>query len=477
MKITEQELTGEDLIQIGDVVFDFLIKSAEYTRQLKSVIPVADDDPQSASVPIPEISSLITSEPASIPNASSSNELPLSLTPGLQAAPSGAPNQGRIPGMTGVTGIAGMGNQQSKSLFARLPKRQKILVAIIGLMIIWWSMEEGETPKVGRKPQSKPSPVSIDKNALRTFERLKPEEQKFVDLKLTLAHQYFRNGEFDKAILELGQLFSMVSDYKDALELKRYVEEGKRRQLAIEEEKKRKEEEARIKARVAELMEEIREFMNRKEYAKASEQFAKVLEIDPDNTEIDTWRKQISEWEESEKIKEIQRQTREQINKHAWGIYSEAKANFKAGKYRKAVQSLVQLGEIGATDPKLNGARIALLKRAQAAIAAVRDPLLQEARQMEEAGELASAYQLYRKATLADPDHPAGHQGMKRLKSVLHDRAKAIYTEAVLAESYSDFDTAQRKFKECLTVAPFDDVYHERAERKLARYLKKGDLQ
>ena len=480
VKISEQELTGEDQIQIGDVIFNFLIKSADYTRQVQSALPVESEN-KSYSFPVPEISSLIQSSP--VPSGGESNawdakESRINILPGVGAGgnSASAPSP-HIPGMTGVTGIAGMGGNKGKSLFAKLPARQKFLVGALGLLALWWGMEEGDAPKLQRKPQSKPSPGVLDKSSLRTFERLKPEEQKFVKAKHALAFQYYTNGDFDKALYELSQLFSLVSDYDNSIELKHYAEQGKRRSEAMEEEKKRKEEEARIKAGVAELADEVRDLMEKKQYRKASELFPGILEIDPDNAEVGAWRKEIGEWEESERIKEIQKQTRTQINKHAWGVYAEAKARFKAGKYRQAINILKELAEMGASDPKLHPARAALMRRAQAAIAAVREPFLQEAKQLEESGDLARAYQLYRKATLVDPEHPAGYLGMKRLRAVLHDRAKVIYTEAVLAESYSDFDTAKNKFKECLSVAPVDDIYYERSKRKLSRYLKKGDLE
>ncbi len=85
---------------------------------------------------------------------------------------------------------------------------------------------------------------------------------------------------------------------------------------------------------------------------------------------------------------------------------------------------------------------------------------------------MLGAYQNYKGATKVDPPHPAGHAGMARVKGFLHDRAKNLYTEAVIAESYSDFTTAQKKFKECLSTAPDDDIYHDRAKRKLANYFK-----
>ena len=45
----------------------------------------------------------------------------------------------------------------------------------------------------------------------------------------------------------------------------------------------------------------------------------------------------------------------------------------------------------------------------------------------------------------------------------------------MLAESYSDFSLAAKKFQECMSVAPEDDIYYERSQRKLGKYIKKQD--
>jgi hypothetical protein len=132
--------------------------------------------------------------------------------------------------------------------------------------------------------------------------------------------------------------------------------------------------------------------------------------------------------------------------------------------------------DIGATDKKLESATNAAIQACISELAALRDPVLADAKQAEDSQDLPKAYELYEKSTQIDPDYPAGFAGMARIKGVLHDRAKGLYIEAVLAESYSDFTNSKKKFQECMQVAPKDDIYHERAERKLASYfLKNGD--
>ena len=53
----------------------------------------------------------------------------------------------------------------------------------------------------------------------------------------------------------------------------------------------------------------------------------------------------------------------------------------------------------------------------------------------------------------------------------LTERAKILYTEAVIAESYSDFKTAHAKFTEIMKMAPDGSLYYQRAQRKLQSYL------
>jgi hypothetical protein len=83
----------------------------------------------------------------------------------------------------------------------------------------------------------------------------------------------------------------------------------------------------------------------------------------------------------------------------------------------------------------------------------------------------------YARALAIDPSYGPAAQGLDRVRKTLHERAKVIYTEAVLAESYSDFDTAKAKYKEIVNLSPSDDIYYERATRKLGRYFQRGVAQ
>src|SRR5690606_35993433 len=112
-----------------------------------------------------------------------------------------------------------------------------------------------------------------------------------------------------------------------------------------------------------------------------------------------------------------------------------------------------------------------MIETCQNSIQELREPHLARAKELEKEGDLAGAFKAYQAATEVDPQHPDGWAGMERIKDVLNERAKILYAEAVIAESYSDFKTAHSKFNEILKMAPEGSLYFQRAQRKLQSYL------
>ena len=210
--------------------------------------------------------------------------------------------------------------------------------------------------------------------------------------------------------------------------------------------------------------------MAKKQYEQAKELFVQILSIDPDNAQVAAWRKEIDAFEEGVQLAKQQKQIEADINKHAWEIYKGAMNLKKAGKYHKAIETFQNAIDVGPSDKKLKPAALKMIASCKAIIIGLRDPVLADAKKAEDAGDLPTAFTLYTKATHIDPPYPIGYAGIHRIKGVLHERAKAVYIEAVLAESYSDFNSARKFYQQVLTIAPIDDIYHERAERKLAHY-------
>lgn len=483
-RITEQELPGEAMIRIGDVDFEFKATSADYEAKQRNFlsVPAEQAEPEKPfdyAIPAdfgaaPDQNALVN------PNALVYTDAVVPATEVPGAAPSPTANATTIPGIAGIPGISGVGGAGGKRAtlmerFRAQPKpRQYMIIVLVVALLYFLLFDEEPQPVKKTAPQPKPSAAAVV--AKRNFESLTPDQQKFVREQHELAFDYYRNKDYDKALFEITKIFSLVDDYLNSREIERYAKEGKRKREAIEEEKRRKDEEARLKAKILQLEDEARERMAKKEYEQARELFAQILALDPENQSVEKWRAELEEFEEAKRVAQEQKLAQAEINNQAWAIYKEGVALTRRGKYHSAISVFDRIKEVGATDRRVLKYAERQILKARYAIKRRREPVLEQARQAEGAGEFASAYKLFEKATRVDPPHPEGYAGMKRVRGVLHDRAKILYTEAVLAESYSDFGTAKKKYQEIVSTAPKDDIYFERAERKLARYFRKDEV-
>lgn len=459
------ELSGDALIQIGNIEFQLIATSKEYAQQAPTFEPVPE-------APIPF------------------EAAPLAPLAPLDALPTVAPEapMGAVAEAQPLTGIGGgAGASSNRSLVAKfraLPPRTRILWILAIGAGLYFGIDEGIIPPelLGLSPQSsqktqstKPAPkpsANSGSTTSATFESLRPEQKQFVETQRRLAYDYFRNQDWDNALYAVESIFKLVPDYEDAREIQRYALQGKKKKEALEEERKRIEEEARIKTRVDGLVEETAILMESKQYEEAKEKFAEILSLDPDHPRIAEWKQQLEEFEEQKRIAAQRQAVLAEINSRARARLSDGLALTRKGRWYESIPIFREVLEMQPTDRAMIQAARGRIAAARSWIRARRDPLLAEAAQLEKEKQYAAAYKLYQQAAKVDPEHSAGPKGMRRIRSVLHAQSKALYTEAVLAESYSDFETAERKYRAVLDTAPEDDLYHERAQRKLARFVR-----
>ncbi len=477
-KISEAELSGDDSIRIGDVSFLVQAVNAEYSAKEKNFMDI--------ELEMPPDQSLAQSGLNPIEYAVEQLPLPESRPQLAAPAPSAQQRTGFTQsgdGLSGIAGIAGVGSSKKGTLlekFRALPKRLQILVAaaiILGLSML--DTEDGA--QVSEKKSEKPvaaatsgaSVVKDGKPVLPTFESLPPDKKKFVEAQHLLAFELYKNGEYDKAIFEIQKIFAFVNDYLDAREIERYSREAKRKLEAQQEEKRRKDEEQRQRERVNELVAEVATLMQGAQYAQAELRFVDIMSLDPENLKVGEWRRQIQEFNDKKREEENARQVREQVNQTAREQLKIGQEFQKDGKCFDAIDSFEKTILTEASDRRI-------IVKARAGVAACkgwitdqREPILEEARTAEQSGEFAKAYKLFEKASEVDSSHPGGFDGMERIRGVLTEKARGLYTEAVLAESFSDFEQARAKFEEIIATAPKESVYHERAKRKLGKYMIK----
>lgn len=449
VKIQEKELVGDDIIKIGNTEFTFKALSLDYIEKEKDFLSISNSDIN--------ISEEFISSPSS---ALINNDLDLNK-------------------VSNIVGLSGSEKEKKTLLdkFKTLPKIYQVIIILITVSFFWWYMSDDVFVDSARKTKNKKIPIS-PKSALneeRSFESLSPELKKFIETQHDLAFDYYKNQDFDKAIYEVQKIFGYIQNYKDSKEIERYAKEGKRKMDAIEDERHKKEEEKKLKEKISELVNNAQLLMNKKEYEKAKDIFSQILSIDPENSFIGPWKKEISDYEDQLKFKEQQKNLKIALIKEAASIMNEGIFLKRQGKYNQAIVKFKKILEMEISDQKIKILSKKLIDDCFKKIKFIRDPVLLEAKKLEESGDLKTSFNLYKKAISIDPTYQAGYLGESRIKTILHDRAKRVYTEAVLAESYSDFVSAKKLYEECMNISPSDDIYYERAKRKLTFYFQRTE--
>ncbi len=66
-------------------------------------------------------------------------------------------------------------------------------------------------------------------NQTSQISKLSPEQTAFIENQHSIAFELFRTRQYDKAILEIRKIFTLVNDYKDSREIERYALENQKR--------------------------------------------------------------------------------------------------------------------------------------------------------------------------------------------------------------------------------------------------------
>lgn len=486
-KITEVVLSGGDKIRIGEAEFEFRADQPGYTEQQKDFLEVPPVLESSGPVELPAFQMDGGAMPMLAPGSDDS------AMGSPMAIPSPASDPGADPN-AGIAGIAGVSSGKRKSFmekFRALPKARQWLV--IGLVIAFGyffflddedevqqpTQKQAQVKKGGKlKKKGQEGEVADQANGqklARPFSALSREKQDFVRTQHKLAFEYFQHQDYANALAAIKPIFEYVDDYEDSRLIQQYAEDGLRQMKIIAEEKAKKEAEEAKARKITELLNKGRALMDKKKYADATSVFNDILVIDPENAQVSQWQTKIRQYEEDLRIEAQKKQVQAEISNQAWAVYKEGLAIHKRGQLRKALTVLAKVKDIGAVDAR--PARLAAedMQKIRDEIVSQLDPVLKEGKEKEDAQDFVGAMAAYSKALEIEPDSGDATTGLKHVKDILTERSKVLYTEAVLAESYSDFSTAKKKFQQCLDTAPKDSLYHERAARKLARYFKSDD--
>jgi pSer/pThr/pTyr-binding forkhead associated (FHA) protein/tetratricopeptide (TPR) repeat protein len=468
-RVDEHELQSGDEIQIGDTKFTFQMVQGDYEAKKDQFIQVAHEEPA------PEMSA----EP--LGHQMMAQMMPVDQGSQFQAGmfEHEMPHAAAQPAPDFAAPAEEKKSFIGKFLdrYRAMNTKQQMIYGAVILAGVYFMLNDDDAPqKRAHLNTGKAKSAQVKKSDKKpgsggaSFESLTPEQQRYIETQYQLAFDLYKNREYDSSLLEVGKIFSLVQDFKNAREIEAFAREGKRKLETQEEERKKKEIEKQAALKLQNLIEQAGMLMEKKRFAEAEMLFPEIELLQPENAAVGTWRKQMVEEKEKAERELVNQKQIAEINKSAWADFEKAKGLAKDLKYWDALDAYDELvARTNVSDKKFIPTVKAETKRVETQIAADRDPVFAQAKQFESDGKVSDAYRSYQKVLEIDPTYSQATEGMKRIRGSVTGKAKAIYAEGVFAESYSDWDTAEKKFREVMESVPTDDPYYEKSVARLKK--------
>jgi len=303
MKASEQELHSGDEIQIGDTKFIFEMVQPDYAAKKLEFI----------SVPQPEIE---MAPPELMPSASAVFQ---QYSPQMQNPAAAQPEftpQFESPKQED-NGIL----QKFRNRWQSMNTRQQLIYGVVIVGAVWLLLSDDPEEKkvvvnngVPKKSSVKKKAEAKQEAAGPNYDSLTPGQKNYVDTQYQLAFDLYKNREYDKCLLELDKIFTLIQDYKNAREIAAFAREGKRKLEQMEEERKRKEQERQTQLKLQSLVEQVGHLMDQKKFKEAESLFPEIELIQPENTAVSEWRKLIVAENEKSAADEAERKRIKELN-------------------------------------------------------------------------------------------------------------------------------------------------------------------
>jgi|GEM_PF-6304255 len=523
----EVDLPSGSTIRAGETQFRFEVFSQDYQVRQGSFLPatVSDSGGDAVSLDSGSFAQADTS-PGDAPFHYDPSAADPSFGMPPEAVPLASGLQSPVTEPTHPPGLKGlMSRYKAQPLRTRL-----MLIAVAAAFVMLFSVEDEDETKA-KKP--KPKPSASAGVTLRRLEDLSPEQQNEFRRYLEQSVQYFKLKQYTVSRQWVDKALEIFPTDEKALATKSLIEEALREIKALEEkekaEKAAQEDQEKLKRILSELEDMMIVARKRARSATRYEDVERaiqdnvdsIMRINPDEESHRKWQQEISDDKNRYTALEGSRKQARELTAEA------ASKRAQIEPFRKAVEGaadpIEKLRRLRALHENLEILRDSIppdspdedkeVSAERKKIARIREgfdedvatchqtlesfmtPHLEEVRTLEKAAQAAGNPEEHSKvfarwAKVAELEDelelawlgqkkaeelkPQGRAGMERIRGLLKDRAKALYTEGILAESYSDFTKAREKFEELLRVAPADDIspdsYVSRAKRKIALY-------
>lgn len=315
-------------------------------------------------------------------------------------------------------------------------------------------------------------PQATNDGQIKTFESLRPEDQKLVMDDYNLVQQYAAAGQIENALNRLDKIHTLVQFYKDSREIEARMREAReivRQQEFIRQQQREQEE---TKQRVFSIVSDCRErYANGVDVDAAKSCLAEALQLDPDNVDahsiVGAIEMRLNQAREQERLL---KEYNDSVDKGR-ELYAKAKTYMTNKDYHEAINAFSAHINSNLPDPDN------LKKTSERTIASIREHIdsqkngyMVKARSLQTGGNLRDAILYAEQAKKIDPYDYSIPNFIEYNRRELEGQMKLLYQDGAIEEKFGNLHISKEKWKIIIDKDIPTGEYYQKAKRKMAQY-------
>lgn len=285
-----------------------------------------------------------------------------------------------------------------------------------------------------------------------------------------LAEYHFKARNFSLAKKSMESYFAMVPSSLIAPAFIATCEEVLSNSGLADNKLDELEKEAQKRELITKLLDQGSQALNRGEYDEAINIYSKILEIDEYNNPAydGILMAQAEVAKQQQKLVE----STELAQAPQAEIYAqEMERSFRAQDFAKAYEisnRIIAMGQDqSGREPfikafRMKGKVISVTNK-------MFGPMIKEAGVLAKADAEDEAIKVYQKVLAVFPYQTSAKSGLDSLLKLRHEKAKLLYSTALVEASYPDMTSSNSKLRAVMNLVPASDIYHQKAARMLKK--------
>jgi pSer/pThr/pTyr-binding forkhead associated (FHA) protein len=338
-------------------------------------------------------------------------------------------------------------------------------LVVIGLTMLYVLDDSGSSQKSEMASESSGSQQSA-------FDRLTPQQQRYVHDSYSLADQLFRQGKYQLAKQEVSKIHQLIPYYYESKNLEQLADVALQTQIdqqrAMAREAEKKEAEIKIQNQVAYCKTQIKSVTTMSDLEKCLDQ---ALVLNPEHPLILEARQQVEKIMADQAVKEEKQQAYEDRVERQKNLFHRAETLFIDTQYLEAIRAYDAVVNSGLPDPEN------LKSRAKRKIASIQEDLSTRQRKYEKDaeeylknGNLKEAILKMKASVEINPKNEEAKSKLSQMMGDLKRQMQAYYQEGILEESVGEVEAAKGKWKRIMEKSLPDEEYYKKAKLKLKKY-------